>query len=61
MESAVARGVKLGPKFKLDELDILEAHRGIYQYNHSLLDMAARYEVSAMTLRRGFERLGLVA
>ncbi|WP_430415650.1 recombinase family protein [Parasphingorhabdus sp.] len=59
LESAVARGVKLGPKFKLDEFDILEAHRGIYQYNHSVSDMAERYDVSIMTLRRGFERLGL--
>lgn len=61
LEAAVARGVKLGPNFKLDEYDILEAHRAIYQDNFSVAEMAKRFGVSCVTIRRGFERLELEA
>ena len=59
LEAAVARGVKLGPKYKLDEYDILEAHRAIHQQNAALIDIAARFGVSSVTLKRSFERLEL--
>lgn len=59
LEAAVARGVKLGPKYKLDEYTILEAHRAIYQDNFSIEEMAKRFGVSSATVKRGFERLEL--
>lgn len=54
-----ARGVKLGPKFKLDEYDILEAHRQLHQENKTLNEIADRLRVSQATVKRGFERMEL--
>ena len=59
LEAAVARGVKLGPKYKLDEYDILEAHRIIHQNSETLTNVAKFYGVSISTMIRGFKRLEL--
>jgi len=61
LEAARARGVKLGPKFKLDEYDVLEAHRAIMQDGFTTAEMAHRYGVSGLTVTRAFERLGVAA
>ncbi len=61
LEAAKARGQKLGPKYKLSEGQILNAHQAMMQDNFTLEDMAYRYGVSRLTIKRGFERLELEA
>ena len=57
LDAARERGVKLGRPFKLDEYQILEAHRSIAQDNFTVEEMARLYGVSGLTVRRGFKRL----
>ncbi len=61
LDAARARGQKLGRPYKLDEWQILEAHRSIMQEGESLEFAAALWEVSPSTVTRAFERLELEA
>ncbi|MBL4700130.1 MAG: recombinase family protein [Phycisphaeraceae bacterium] len=59
LDAAKARGQKLGPKYKLVEVQILNAHQAMMQDGFTLDEMAYRYGVSRLTIKRGFERLGV--
>jgi len=59
LDAARNRGVQLGRPRKLDEHDVLAAHRLVMDGAHSLDDIAARYDVSGITLTRAFTRHGL--
>ena len=59
IEAARARGKQIGRPFKLDEYEVMGAHEMICQHGASLRDAAVRYDVSAATISRSFERFGL--
>lgn len=61
LRAAQKRGVKLGPKFKLSDEQVRIAHRQLCEKAAGLGDLAYEFGVSRQTLRRGMERLKLIA
>jgi len=60
LAAARKRGQRLGRPFALESEVILEAHAAIKSGHVSRGDIAKKYGVSDRTLRRGFDRLGLL-
>lgn len=60
LAAARKRGQRLGRPFALDSQDIHAAHSAFKMGRMSRVDIAKKYGVSDRTLRRGFERLGLM-
>lgn len=60
MAAAKRRGIHLGRPYALENKQIVEAHRQIMQGCASAEDVAARYGIHPMTMKRAFEREGLL-
>jgi len=60
LAAARKRGQRLGRPFALNSQEILAAHAAIKNGHVSRVDIAEKYGVSDRTLRRGFDRLGLL-
>ena len=61
IEAARRRGVTLGRPRALSVDDVMEAHRQIMQGHANAQDIAARYGVHPLTVKRSFQRAGLLA
>lgn len=61
LQAAVARGVKLGPKYKLTDEQVIRAHLRLIHDAETLPDIAYDLGVSRQTLSRGLERMALAA
>ena len=61
VKAAKARGVKLGPKYKLTDEQVIAAHVLLLRRTMSLNDLAFDFGVSRQTLSRGLHRLKLSA
>lgn len=57
LRAARERGSKIGRPLKMNEADVLEAHRRVYQDGTSLADVAKMFSVSVSTLHRKFRAL----
>ncbi len=61
LEAARNRGKRLGRPHKLNEYEVMGAHEMICQRSATLRDAAVKYDVTASTISRAFERFGLEA
>ncbi|MEM9128193.1 MAG: recombinase family protein [Pseudomonadota bacterium] len=61
MAAAKARGQHLGRPFKLSERRVFRAHRLVSEKGVAIRDVADRFDVAPITLKRAFTRNGLEA
>ena len=60
LQAARDRGQKLGRPFALDEYAVFDAYQRIAQEDVTISDMARSLDVSYSTMKRAFERFGLI-